>query len=121
MERVLEAEPSAIDLSRSQENSHYTFFVPTDEAFRTLGAARLRRMQTDSKVIKNHVSTSMMSSDSFRPDLTYDLPTRQNAVGVCKRNGKIKVNEANVLKSNIVSSNGIIHVIDKIILPENDY
>jgi len=125
MEKVLVAEPQAINLRKGQENSHYTFFVPTDDAFRTLGAARLRRMQSDSqyltKVIKNHVSSSMMGSESFKADLTYDVPTRQNAVGVCQRNGRIKVNDANVLKRDITSSNGIIHVIDNVMLPENDY
>lgn len=48
MEKVMMSEPSAIDLRKTQENSHYTFFVPNDDAFRTLGAARLRRMQSDS-------------------------------------------------------------------------
>jgi uncharacterized surface protein with fasciclin (FAS1) repeats len=96
MEKVLVKEPQAIDLRKGeQESSHYTFFVPNDEAFRSLGAARLRRMQSDTayltKVIKNHVSSSMMAADSFRPNLTYDLPTRQNAVGVCQRNGKMTV------------------------------
>lgn len=48
MEQVLENDPQAIDLRRGQTTSHYTFLVPTDEAFRSLGEARMRRLQTDS-------------------------------------------------------------------------
>jgi uncharacterized surface protein with fasciclin (FAS1) repeats len=49
------------------------------------------------------------------------VPTGQNALGVsCNSKGKMKVNDASVLKSDIVSSNGIIHIIDKLLLPEND-
>jgi len=96
MEKVLVREPAAIDLRKGEaESSHYTFFVPNDEAFRSIGAARLRRMQSDTtylaKVIKNHVSSTMMAAEAFRPNLTYDLPTRQNAVGVCQRSGKMTV------------------------------
>ncbi|ODM95792.1 Transforming growth factor-beta-induced protein ig-h3 [Orchesella cincta] len=151
MEQVLESDPQAIDLRRGQATSHYTFLVPSDDAFRAIGAARLRRLQTDTaymtkescgcmkiicvfifnpqknyeantikSVIKNHVSQSMMASQAFRPNLTYEVPTRQNALGLCKRNGKLTVNkEANVVKQDIVSSNGIIHIIDKLLLPED--
>lgn len=47
MEQVLENEPQAIDLRRGQTNSHYTFLVPNDEAFRNAGATTQRRLQTD--------------------------------------------------------------------------
>lgn len=48
METILQNEPEGIDLRRSSSAaSHYTFFVPTDEAFRRLGQAQLRRLQTD--------------------------------------------------------------------------
>jgi transforming growth factor-beta-induced protein len=126
MESVLASDPEAIDWrKRVQSSNHYTFFVPTDQAFRNLDAYTRHRMQSDqaymSKVVKNHVSSSMMSSSSFRPDLTYTLPTRQKAVGVsCDKYKRMKVNEASVLKQDIVSTNGIIHVIDKLLLPEND-
>jgi len=125
MEQVLESDPQAIELRRGQTSSSYTFLVPTDEAFRNVGASRLRRLQNDqsymTKVIKNHVTQSMMASQAFRPNLTYEVPTRQNAVGLCKRNGKLTVNkDANVVKEDIVSSNGIIHIIDKLLLPDEE-
>lgn len=33
--------------------------------------------------------------------------------------GKVKVNDANVVKTDIMASNGVIHVIDTVILPKN--
>lgn len=64
----------------------------------------------------------MAASDSFKPNLVYDFPTRQTEVGVtCDQKKKMKVNNADVLKKDVMSSNGIIHVIDRILLPENEY
>ena len=61
METILADDPDAIDIRRGgQQFNHYTFFVPTDSAFRSLGSARLRRLQSDqtymTKVGSNSVS-----------------------------------------------------------------
>ena len=96
METVLDNDPGSLDLRKGAKSSHhYTFFVPTDDAFRSISSQNMRRLQTDqaymTKFIRNHVSSSMMSAESFRPSLTYELPTRQNAVGVkCDKSKRIK-------------------------------
>src|ERR1700761_5519822 len=82
METVLDNDPGSLDLRKGAKSSHhYTFFVPTDDAFRSISSQNMRRLQTDqaymTKFIRNHVSSSLMSAESFRPSLTYELPTRQ--------------------------------------------
>jgi len=136
MESILQQDPEAIDISHGNQGNQYTFFVPTDTAFRSIGASRLRRLQTDpqyrTKVMKNHISPSMASSEAYKPNLVYDVPTRGNVVGVTCARKRMKVrgldvqlsstkrnsleitgsfvceqvNDADVVKKDIMSTNG---------------
>ncbi|XP_047103668.1 transforming growth factor-beta-induced protein ig-h3-like [Schistocerca piceifrons] len=108
--------------SSSSSSSSYTFFVPTDQAFNKLGSTRLQRIMNDlpylQRTIKNHLVDKMMASEAFKPDLFYDVPTRQDVVDVVKKNGKLKVNDATMVNCDIVNTNGVIHVINEVLLPE---
>jgi uncharacterized surface protein with fasciclin (FAS1) repeats len=42
-----------------------------------------------------------------------------SAVAVQVQNGSVKVNDANVVKADIDAKNGVIHVIDRVLLPPN--
>ncbi|XP_071443553.1 transforming growth factor-beta-induced protein ig-h3-like [Hetaerina americana] len=113
---------SSADSPASPSNpSSITMFVPTNEAFHRLGQERLNKMMEDipylTKTIKNHVSQSMMCSDSFRPGLHYNVRTGQDALDVIRKGKKIKVNGATVVNSDLINSNGVIHVIDRVLLP----
>lgn len=58
------------------------------------------------QTIRNHVVENMISSESFKPDLFYDIPTRQDAVDVVRKNGKLKVRiQLNVGEYNLHSNN----------------
>jgi transforming growth factor-beta-induced protein len=120
MERVMANNPETLELQNPAVS--YTFFVPTDQAFNRLGAARLQRIMADpvylTKTIKNHVAENMIASDAFKPDLYYDIQTRQNIVDVVRKNGKLKVNDAAMTDCDIVNTNGVIHVINKVLLPD---
>ncbi|KAJ4446862.1 hypothetical protein ANN_13562 [Periplaneta americana] len=120
MERVMEKSPETLELQNP--GTSYTFFVPTDQAFNRLGAARLERIMEDPtyliKTIKNHVVENMIASESFKPDLYYDIQTRQDVVDVVRKNGKLKVNDATMTSCDILNTNGVIHVINKVLLPD---
>jgi hypothetical protein len=62
METILAEDPEAIDIRRGgSQSNHYTFFVPTDEAFRSIGDSRLRRLQSDQAYM-----TKVTKLDSIR-------------------------------------------------------
>ena len=42
----------------------------------------------------------MIASDAFKPDLYYDIQTRQNVVDVVRKNGKLKVRPGPFLRFN---------------------
>ncbi|PSN42321.1 hypothetical protein C0J52_18223 [Blattella germanica] len=123
MERVMEKSPETLEMQKA--GTSYTFFVPTDQAFNRLGASRLERLMDDptylTKTIKNHLVEDMIVSESFKPDLFYDIQTRQNMVDVVKKNGQLKVNDATMTNCDILNTNGVIHVINKVLLPDEHF
>lgn len=117
MDKVTAANHNALDFSKAG-----TYFVPTDQAFNRLGHSRLQRMLSDTthltKLLKNHIADHMISSASVQPDLQYSVPTGFSPLTVTKQDGKMKVNDATVLQPDILNANGVIHVINKVLLPD---
>ncbi|XP_054270293.1 transforming growth factor-beta-induced protein ig-h3-like [Macrosteles quadrilineatus] len=101
-----------------------TFFVPSDEAFQKIGKLRLQQMLSDSlymtKVVKNHISQTMVMTDNFQPDLHYSVPSYFNMLSMIQEDGRIKVNGATASECDILTSNGVVHKIDKVLLPEDN-
>jgi len=100
----------------------FTVFAPTDQAFtNALTALGLTKTQLLDKadladILKYHVlSGKVMSADLQQ---TQDPATVQGAkVTITKDGSTVKFAEATVNPADIVASNGVVHVIDKVILP----
>lgn len=99
----------------------FTVFAPTDEAFAALPsetlAALLRPENRDRlrQILTYHVVPGIVQSQDIQPgDVTTveGSPVRLNVV-----NGQVTVNDATVQAADIQASNGVIHVIDRVILP----
>ncbi len=101
-------------------NGPYTVFAPTDEAFAKVPADVLKGLLADKaalrKVLLYHVVPGKVTANKV---VTLDsAPTAQGSkVSIDSSNG-VKVNNANVIKTDIMTSNGIIHVIDTVLLPK---
>ncbi len=98
----------------------FTVFAPTDEAFRKLPAGTLEKLLADkaqlTKVLTYHVvAGKVMAADVVK--LTEAKTVEGAPVKIWAKDGKVKVNDANVVKTDVVASNGVIHVIDSVILP----
>jgi len=98
----------------------YTVFAPTDEAFAKVPKDVLDGLAKDKaklqEVLKYHVLTSKWTSDDIK--LVKQTGTAQGksvAFGVA--GGTLTVNGAKVVKPNIDCTNGMIHVIDSVLLP----
>lgn len=99
----------------------YTVFAPTDEAFSKIPTAKLNALLADkaalTKVLTYHVLPGrIMSSDLAAKRLTTAKTVQGQSVDIDAR-ASVKVNQANVETADIVTSNGVIHVIDSVILP----
>lgn len=97
----------------------FTVFAPTDEAFAKLPAGTLEALLKDipklRSILTYHVVAGKVSSGDVAKISTAATLQGQN-LRVDASNG-VKVNQASVIKADIEASNGIIHVIDAVLLP----
>ena len=97
----------------------FTVFAPTDEAFAAVPAETLAALGADkallTKVLTYHVVPGKVMAADIKPGdvATVAGPTIKLSVV----DGKVMVNESTVTSADVVASNGVIHVIDKVMLP----
>lgn len=98
----------------------FTVFAPTDEAFAKLPAGTLDALLKDKKklaqILTYHVvAGKVMAADVVK--LTSAKTVQGQPVKISASEG-VMVNQAKVIKTDILASNGVIHVIDAVILPQ---
>ena len=100
----------------------FTVFAPTDEAFAKLPAGTLESLLKPEnkaklrRILTYHVvSGKVMASDVVK--LRSAKAVSGDTVKIGSGNGGVTVDQANVVKTDIAASNGVIHVIDAVILP----
>ncbi len=101
----------------------YTLFAPTEEAFENLpGGAIEDLMKPENKqrlteILNNHVVAGKLSSADLKNG-TILKTAGGKQLEVSNREGKIMINGASVEAADGISSNGVIHVVDKVLMPE---
>jgi uncharacterized surface protein with fasciclin (FAS1) repeats len=99
----------------------YTIFAPTDEAFNALPEGVVEELlkpenrDTLIKILTYHVVQGEKSSSMLQSGATETLEGASVEVNVSSSG--VMVNDAKVVQPDIQASNGVIHVIDKVILP----
>ena len=105
----------------------FTVFAPDNKAFAKLPAGALDSLEADpaklKQVLTYHViPASIMASDAMAMTTPTSPPTVEGAtLQVTKgKKGRLKVNDATVTKADIQASNGVIHVINMVLMPPAD-
>ena len=98
----------------------FTVFAPTDEAFAKLPPgtveALLRDKQRLTAVLTYHVVPGrVMAADVVKLD---SAKTVQGGRLAIKSGKSVRVDGANVVKTDVVAGNGVIHVIDSVLMPK---
>lgn len=98
----------------------FTVFAPTDEAFAKLPAGALEALMKDktklAAVLTYHVVPGkVMASDVVKVDSAKTVNGKSVKIKVA--GSSVTVDGAKVVKTDIACSNGVIHVIDSVILP----
>ena len=101
----------------------FTVFAPTDEAFAKLPAGTLETLlkpenkEKLQRILTYHVvSGKVMASDVVKLQSTKAVSG--DTITVKVRNDVVHVDNATVTKADVTASNGVIHVIDAVILPK---
>ena len=100
----------------------FRVFAPTDEAFAKLPAGTLDDLLKPEnkvklqKILTYHVvSGEVMAKDVVK--LKFAKTVQGQNLAVKSMNGKVMINSATVTRTDIAASNGVIHVIDTVLLP----
>lgn len=101
----------------------FTVFAPTDEAFAKLPAGTLESLlKPENKdklvaILTYHVVPGkVMAKDVVK--LTEAKTVQGSSAKIAVKGGKVSVDGANVVTTDIETTNGVIHVIDSVILPK---
>jgi uncharacterized surface protein with fasciclin (FAS1) repeats len=98
----------------------FTVFAPTDEAFARLPAGTVENLLKDKAKLTAVLTYHVVAGRHPAADVITksSLQTVQGqSIRIDVRNG-VKVNDANVIAPDVLADNGIIHVIDHVILPQ---
>ena len=98
----------------------FTIFAPTDEAFAKLPEGKLEKLlKPENKdklvaILSYHVVNDQASDAAYATVLT---SLEGNDISITPGDGVTMVNEATVITPDIEASNGVIHVIDTVLMP----
>ncbi|MCC2653509.1 MAG: Nex18 symbiotically induced protein [Microvirga sp.] len=106
-------------------NGPYTVFAPTDEAFKKLPAGTVENLLKPEnkaqlqKVLTYHVVAGNVMSGDLKGKTTDAKTVQGSAVRVDASGNTVKVDNATVTQADVKASNGVIHVIDSVIMPKS--
>lgn len=98
----------------------FTVFAPTNEAFAALPAGLLDKLLLveNKDVLAKILTYHVVASTVMAADITAgDVATVEGSTVAITTDGGVKVNDATVTATDIPASNGVVHLIDKVIIP----
>jgi uncharacterized surface protein with fasciclin (FAS1) repeats len=100
----------------------FTVFAPTDDAFKALPAGLVEALlkpenkDTLTSILTYHVVAGKVLAADIKPG---DVPTVEGGTVKLGTDGGVTVNDAKVVTADVAASNGVIHVIDKVLVPSD--
>ena len=98
----------------------FTVFAPTDAAFAQIPADKLNALLADkaalTKVLTYHVVAGNVPAAQVRSGAVKTV--QGQSLDVKASSSGVVVNDARVVKADVFASNGVIHVIDKVVMPK---
>lgn len=94
-----------------------TVFAPTNEAFEKLGKATIEKVLADKELLTKILKAHIVEGNVMAADVVKLNGKKVNGFTVKVEDGKVMLGKANVVKTDIKCSNGVIHVIDTVLIP----
>jgi uncharacterized surface protein with fasciclin (FAS1) repeats len=109
-------------LKTLSEKGPFTVFAPTDDAFKKLDQNTLKLLlkpenkDTLTKILNYHVLSGEVDSQDIQPG---DVTTVEgSSLKIQVADGKVSLNDTtNVVKADVKAKNGVIHIIDQVLVP----
>jgi uncharacterized surface protein with fasciclin (FAS1) repeats len=103
-----------------QGEGPFTVFAPTDDAFAALPAGLLEKLLLPENVavLTSILTYHVVAGKVMSTDVTTgDAPTVEGSTLALDTMSGVMVNDATVIAADVEASNGVIHVIDKVLVP----
>lgn len=100
----------------------FTVFAPTNEAFNKLPKGTLDDLMKPEKktdlqnILQYHVTTSSLKADYFKEGQTIGMVNGDN-ITVSVKDGKVILNGSATIVASVQASNGMVHIVDAVLLP----
>ena len=103
-----------------QGDGPFTVFAPTNEAFKKLPPEKLTELMADPEALKNILSYHVVSGKVMSADIMKleEAETVEGTMVTIDTAQGVKVNNANVTSADLECTNGVIHVIDTVLIPK---
>ncbi|XP_072230452.1 periostin-like [Leuresthes tenuis] len=110
-------------MDKLDKPGHYTLFAPTNEAFDKLSPGRLEQLMEDKAVItalvNYHLLNSVQCAEAIMAGSVYETAEGSTIEIGCDGDSLTVKGIKMVLKKDIVTSNGVIHLIDQVLIPDS--
>uniref|UniRef100_A0A7N9AMX7 Periostin, osteoblast specific factor a n=1 Tax=Mastacembelus armatus TaxID=205130 RepID=A0A7N9AMX7_9TELE len=110
-------------MDKLEEPGHYTLFAPTNEAFDKLSPGYLERIMGDKAVIaalvKHHLLNSVQCSEAIMSGSVFETAEGKTIEIGCDGDSLTVNGIKMVLKKDIVTTNGVVHLIDQVLVPDS--
>ena len=118
---LLKAATAAELVETLQGEGPFTVCAPPDEAFAALPAGTLDALLADPEALKKvllyHVVEGKVTSDQI-VDMTTATSVEGSPIAISVKDGTVYLNDsAKVVTADVMASNGVIHIIDAVLLP----
>lgn len=105
------------------DHETYTVFAPTDDAFALLGQHTIDSLLADPDTLRNILLYHVIADSAVNAETAVSLAGTDVAMangdhaGLTLRSGELFINDAKVIVTDVMASNGIIHAIDAVLTP----
>lgn len=96
----------------------YTVFAPSNDAFAALPQDQIDALQSDNEALRNVLMNHIYEGEVRSGDLSPDQPIATMQGGELTVGDDGTLAGANVIDADLEASNGVVHVIDRVLLPE---
>ncbi|OWF49273.1 Transforming growth factor-beta-induced protein ig-h3 [Mizuhopecten yessoensis] len=112
----------AANLVSALQGDALTVFAPTDDAFARLGTTVLNNLANDPKLLKEILEYHVVphteySAGLYNREYVRTLDTRHDVIRIGVSGSSVYANNAKVTKADINASNGVVHIIDHVLIP----
>jgi uncharacterized surface protein with fasciclin (FAS1) repeats len=98
----------------------FTVFAPTDAAFAKLPKSLVNKLVGDKKLLTQVLTYHVIAGKVLSTDLSNGLKAKTvqgESIKVGIKGSKVTFNKSGLVKADIMASNGVLHVIDTVLLP----